>query len=92
MTTNIREEGLEALIVAHLRDVNGYVEGLAAAIDAGEALAISPQPPGSRLNKKVATWCNECVLKNADEIWAGDLAPNGMLAQMLAGLYRSVRL
>ena len=27
MTTNTKELGLEALIVAHLRDVNGYVEG-----------------------------------------------------------------
>ena len=26
-TTNTKEQGLEALIVAHLRDVNGYVEG-----------------------------------------------------------------
>ena len=64
------------------------VPGLAAAIREGWALAVSPQPPGSRLNKKIATWCNEFLLKNADEIWAGDLAPNGMLAQMLAGLGR----
>lgn len=59
---------------------------LAAAIREGWALAVSPQPPGSRLNKKIATWCNEFLLKNADEIWVGDLSPNGMLAQMLAGL------
>ncbi len=64
------------------------VPGLAAAIREGWALTVSPQPPGSRLNKKIATWCNEFLLKNADEIWAGDLAPNGMLAQMLAGLGR----
>ena len=62
--------------------------GLAAAIREGWALAVSPQPTGSRLNKKIATWCNEFLLKNADEIWAGDLSPNGMLAQMLAGLGR----
>jgi len=59
---------------------------LAAAIREGWALAVSPQAPGSRLNKKIATWCNEFLLKNADEIWVGDLSPNGMLAQMLAGL------
>ena len=59
---------------------------LAAAICAGWALAVSPQAPRSRLNKKIATWCNEFVLKNADEIWAGDLSPNGMLMQMLTGL------
>ena len=59
---------------------------LAAAIREGWALAVSPQAPGLRLNKKIATWCNEFLLKNADEIWAGDISPNGMLALMLAGL------
>ena len=58
----------------------------AAAIREGWALAVSPQPPSSRLNKKIATWCNEFLLRNADEIWVGDISPNGMLAQMLAGL------
>ena len=83
---------LIAVFPAGIPEAQEMAEGLAVAIGAGEALAISPQPPGSRLNKKIATWCNEFVLKNADEIWAGDLAPNGMLAQMLTGLYRSVRL
>ena len=83
---------LIAVFPAGIPEAQEMAEGLAVAIGAGEALAISPQPPGSRLNKKIATWCNEFVLKNADEIWAGDLAPNGMLAQMLAGLYQSVRL
>ena len=64
------------------------VPGLAAAIREGWALAISPQAPGSRLNKKIATWCNEFLLKNAEEIWVGDISPNGMLSQMLAGLGR----
>ena len=63
-------------------------EDLSAAIQEGWALAVSPQPPGSRLNKKIATWCNEFLLKNADEIWVGDLSPNGMLVQMLVGLGR----
>ena len=63
---------------------------LAAAIREGWALAVSPQAPGSRLNKKIATWCNEFLLKNAEEIWVGDISPNGMLAQMLAGLGRGV--
>lgn len=61
---------------------------LSAAIQEGWALAVSPQPSGSRLNKKIATWCNEFLLKNADEIWVGDLSPNGMLVQMLVGLGR----
>lgn len=49
-------------------------------------LFLSPQPSGSRLNKKVATWCNEYVLRQASEIWVGDITPNGMLATMLASL------
>lgn len=61
---------------------------LLAACREGRALLISPQPPGSRLNKKVATWCNEYVLRHAEEIWAGDLSPNGMLSAMLKALGR----
>jgi REP element-mobilizing transposase RayT len=52
------------------------------------ALLLSPQPPGSRLNKKVATWCNEYVLRHASEIWVGDISANGMLASMLKALGR----
>ena len=61
---------------------------LLAACREGRALLISPQPPESRLNKKVAAWCNEYVLRHADEIWAGDLSPNGMLSAMLKSLRR----
>jgi len=61
---------------------------LLAACRNGQALLLSPQPPGSRLNKKVATWCNEYVLRHADEIWRGDISPNGMLATMLRALGR----
>ena len=38
------------------------------------------------MNKKVATWCNEYVLRHASEIWVGDITPNGMLATMLPAL------
>ena len=61
---------------------------LLAACREGRALLLSPQPPGSRLNKKVATWCNEYVLRHASEIWAGDLSANGMLAAVLKALGR----
>ena len=61
---------------------------LCVALREGRALLISPQPMGSRLNKKVATWCNEYVLRHADEIWVGDLSPNGMLSSMLRSLKR----
>ena len=61
---------------------------LLAACRTGRALLLSPQPPASRLNKKVATWCNEYVLRHSSEIWAGDISPNGMLAAMLKALGR----
>lgn len=61
---------------------------LRVALREGRALLISPQPMGSRLNKKVATWCNEYVLRHADEIWVGDLSPNGMLSAMLHSMNR----
>ena len=61
---------------------------LLAACREGRALLLSPQPSGSRLNKKVATWCNEYVLRHASEIWAGDISANGMLASMLKALGR----
>lgn len=83
-----RRRPLIAVFPAGIPAAGALGEGLAAAIREGRALAVSPQTPGSRLNKKIATWCNEFVLKNADEIWVGDLSPNGMLAQMLAGLGR----
>lgn len=47
---------------------------------------ISPQPSGSRLNKKVATWCNEYVLRQAQEVRVGDISPNGMLSTMIDAL------
>lgn len=57
------------------------------ALTENRLLFISPQAAGSRLNKKVATWCNEYVLRHAEEIWAGDLSPNGMLAPLLNNLH-----
>lgn len=80
---------LIAVFPAGIPGEGEMASGLAAAIREGWALAISPQPPGSRLNKKIATWCNEFLLKNAAEVWVGDISPNGMLAQMLAGLGRA---
>ena len=59
---------------------------LVAACREGRALLLSPQQSGSRLNKKVATWCNEYVLQHSDEIWVGDISPNGMLHAMIKGL------
>ena len=46
-------------------------------------LFISPQSCGCPLNKQVATWCNEYVLRHAVEIWVGDITPNGMLETLI---------
>lgn len=54
-------------------------------------LLISPQPGGSVLNKKVATWCNEYVLRQAGEIWVGNIAPNGTLASLIDSLQQEAR-
>lgn len=54
-------------------------------------LLISPQPSGASLNKKVATWCNEYVLRQAGEIWVGDISPNGMLAALLDSMQQEAR-
>ena len=60
------------------------LSGLSLACREGRALIISPQSSLSKLNKKVATWCNEYVLRHADEIWVGDISPNGMLSSILS--------
>lgn len=61
---------------------------MAAACREGRALILSPQAAGSRLNKKVATWCNEYVLRHANEVWVGDISPNGMLRTMIESVLR----
>ena len=61
------------------------------ALEEKRLLFISPQPSGSKLNKKVATWCNEYVLRQAGEIWVGDISPNGMLASLIDSLQQEAR-
>ena len=71
------------------------VESLSAeqqgALAENRLLLISPQPGGSVLNKKVATWCNEYVLRQAGEIWVGDIAPNGTLALLIDSQQQEAR-
>ena len=66
--------------------VESLSEAQRLALAEGRLLFISPQPGGSQLNKKVATWCNEYVLRQAREIWVGDISPNGMLASLIDNL------
>ena len=71
--------------------VESLSEAQRLALAEGRLLFISPQPGGSQLNKKVATWCNEYVLRQAREIWVGDISPNGMLEVLIDNLQQEDR-
>ena len=59
---------------------------VAAACNEGRGLLISPSPRGTGVNKQRAVWCNEYILKNAAEVWAGDITPGHTLASLIAAL------
>ena len=59
---------------------------VAAACGAGNALLISPVPPGTGINKQRAVWCNEYVLKNSAEVWAGAITPGHTLDSLVKAL------
>ncbi len=56
------------------------------ACNEGRGLLISPAPTGTGINKQRAVWCNEYILKNAVEVWAGDITPGHTLASLVAAL------
>ena len=60
---------------------------VAAACAAGNALLISPVPSGTGINKQRAVWCNEYVLKNAAEVWAGAITPGHTLDSLGKALW-----
>lgn len=60
---------------------------VAAACAAGNALLISPVPSGTGINKQRAVWCNEYVLKNAAEVWAGAITPGHTLDSLVKALW-----
>ena len=57
-----------------------------AACNEGRALLISPAATGTGINKQRAVWCNEYILKNAAEVWAGDITPGHTLASLVEAL------
>ena len=59
---------------------------VAEACKAGNALLISPVPTGTGINKQRAVWCNEYVLKNAAEVWAGTITPGHTLESLVKAL------
>ena len=60
---------------------------VAAACEAGRALLISPVASGTGINKQRAVWCNEYVLKNAAEVWAGAITPGHTLESLVKALW-----
>lgn len=69
---------------------NELPRDLYAALIEGRALLISPAAPKTGLNKQRANWCNEYILRNAAEIWAGYIRPGGSLATMIEVLAPSL--
>ena len=59
---------------------------VAAACEAGNALLISPVATGTGINKQRAVWCNEYVLKNSAEVWAGAITPGHTLDSLVKAL------
>lgn len=57
-----------------------------AACNEGRGLLISPVPSGTGVNKQRAVWCNEYVLRNSVEVWAGNITPGHTLASLIAAL------
>ena len=60
------------------------------ALDEKRALLLSPVETGTGLNKQRANWCNEYVLRNATEVWAGPLRPGGSLEALTNALRPSL--
>ena len=56
------------------------------ACELGSGLLISPVPSGTGLNKQRAMLCNEYVLKQASEVWAGSITPGGSIASLVKAL------
>jgi len=56
------------------------------ACNEGRGLLISPVPTGTGINKQRSVWCNEYVLKNAAEVWAGEITPGHTLDSLVKAL------
>ena len=56
------------------------------ACNEGQGLLISPVPTGSGVNKQRSVWCNEYVLKNAAEMWVGEITPGHTLDSLVKAL------
>ena len=95
-TSPQEREVLRRLLAKRRRFIAVYPGGIpavlpreiAAAVEAGEALLLSPVAPGTGVNKQRAVWCNEYVVKRAKQIWCGDIKPGGTLESILKEVRR----
>ena len=56
---------------------------IAKACEEGWGFVCSPVPTGTRVNKQRAIWCNQYVIKQAANVWAGSIRPGGSLETIL---------
>lgn len=92
-TSPQEREVLRRLMAQKRRFIAVYPGGLpavlpreiAACVEAGRALLLSPVETGTGINKQRAIWCNEYVIRRAKEVWCGDLKPGGTLESILKG-------
>ena len=95
-TSPQEREVLRRLLAKRRRFIAVYPGGIpavlpreiAAAVEAGEALLLSPVASGTGVNKQRAVWCNEYVVKRAKQIWCGDIKPGGTLESILKEVRR----
>ena len=59
---------------------------IAESVDAGRMLLLSPVESGTGVNKQRAIWCNEYVIRRAEKVWCGTIAPGGTLESILKGV------
>ena len=82
---------LRRLIAQGRRFVAVYPGGLpavlppeiAARVEAGAALLLSPVDTLTGVNKQRAIWCNEYVIRKAETVWCGYIKPGGTLEAIL---------
>ena len=59
---------------------------IAESVDAGRMLLLSPVESRTGVNKQRAIWCNEYVIRRAEKVWCGTIAPGGTLESILKGV------
>jgi len=64
---------------------------IAASVESGRALLLSPAESGTGVNKQRAVWCNEYVIRRSATVWCGMIKPGGTLESILKGAREKIR-